>query len=129
MQRKMHRSAGARITESIGAIALAANDDGWTPLQAAARWNAPAMVATLIEAGADVGAERPNGWNALHYAARYGARPEAVDLMLEAGADPNAATGSESAAPHRRMPEAAGLRPRRRGARPPPAPFIEEAGK
>ncbi len=43
---------------------------------------------SLLAAGANVSARDPQGWTALHYAARAQAR--AAELLLESGADPNA---------------------------------------
>jgi ankyrin repeat protein len=50
----------------------------------------------LLDHQADVHRRDANGWTALHYAA--GAGREAVLLLLEAGADPNAA-GADGATP------------------------------
>ena len=43
---------------------------------------------SLLAAGASVSARDPQGWTALHYAARAQAR--AAELLLASGADPNA---------------------------------------
>ena len=47
-----------------------------------------AIAQSLLAAGANVGARDPQGWTALHYAARAQAR--AAELLLESGADPDA---------------------------------------
>jgi ankyrin repeat protein len=58
-------------------------------LMAAVRADNTADVAQLIKKGADANSRTsPNGWSALHYAARNG-NVEVVQQLLSAGADPN----------------------------------------
>jgi hypothetical protein len=60
--------------------------EGWTALHYAATGPEPAVLAYLLERGAQVDARAPNGSTALMMAASYG--PEAsVRLLLERGAD------------------------------------------
>lgn len=81
--------------------ALAAGHEGWRPLHAAAAHgyaaNAPAIVADLAAAGADVEAACPLGERPLHLAAAYGWLP-VLETLLAAGADVNAPTAAASAA-------------------------------
>ena len=73
---------------SAGADANAINIDA--PLHWAASGD-PAIVALLIEHGADVNVKGDRGHTPLHYAVRSG-NPKNVVLLLEAGADVNART-------------------------------------
>ena len=59
------------------------------PLMTAATLHRPDLVEGLLRAGANVGAARANGWTALHFAAICD-DPEAVAVLLAAGADPDA---------------------------------------
>ncbi len=74
-----------------GAQADARSPDGFTPLQLAAYFGAPAAAALLVERGADVDAvaDNPQRIAPLH-AAVAGRRPEVVRLLLAAGATPDA---------------------------------------
>jgi ankyrin repeat protein len=72
---------------------MAADDrtpDGYTPLQLAAFFGAPATAELLIASGADVDAvaENPMRIQPLH-AAAAGRRQDVARLLLAAGADPN----------------------------------------
>jgi len=60
-----------------------------TPLMVAAERGYTEVVKALIDSGADVNAQRNNGWSALIHAARYG-RTETVRVLMDAGADVNA---------------------------------------
>jgi hypothetical protein len=60
-----------------------------SPLLMAATLTRPDLVERLLQAGADVGATRGNGWTALHFAAAYD-DPETVAVLLAAGADSGA---------------------------------------
>jgi ankyrin repeat protein len=74
-----------------GAQADVRSPDGFTPLQLAAYFGAPAAAALLVERGADVDAvaDNPQRIAPLH-AAVAGRRPEVVRLLLAAGAAPDA---------------------------------------
>jgi len=63
------------------------NKPGWTPLHYAATNGHLAIMSLLLEHHAYIDAESPNGTTPLMMAAHYGS-PEAVKLLLEAGADP-----------------------------------------
>ncbi len=72
----------------------ARDENGWTPLHAAAAWNGnPAVVAALLDAGADPKARDENGWTPLHAAAAWNENPSVVAALLDAGADPKARDG------------------------------------
>ena len=63
------------------------NKPGWTPLHYAAMNKHMDVIALLLEHHAYIDAESPNATTPLMMAARYGT-PQAVKLLLEAGADP-----------------------------------------
>lgn len=63
------------------------NKPGWTPLHYAATHGHLAVMAMLLEEYAYIDAASPNGTTPLMMAAHYGT-PAAVQLLLEAGADP-----------------------------------------
>lgn len=68
-----------------------ADTHGLTPLMWAARDNALAAMAVLLDAGANVNARDTNNhWTPLLHAI-HKQRPPAVSVLLERGADPNAA--------------------------------------
>jgi uncharacterized protein len=59
---------------------------GWTPLHYAASGPEPRIVRLLLDRGATIDAEAPNGSTALMLAAQHG--PEAsIELLLARGAD------------------------------------------
>ncbi len=62
-----------------------------SPVADAAMDNDPAAVRELLDAGAEVNAPRGDGMTALHWAAVHG-NAEIARLLLEAGAEPEAAT-------------------------------------
>jgi ankyrin repeat protein len=68
-----------------GAGANVRSSDGGTPLIAAARACAPALVRTLIGAGAEVNARKDDGISALRVAKQHD-RAEVAQLLLAAGA-------------------------------------------
>lgn len=63
------------------------NKPGWTPLHYAATKGHLAVMAMLLNENAYIDAASPNGTTPLMMAAHYGT-PQAVKLLLEAGADP-----------------------------------------
>ncbi len=71
-----------------GADVNAADEDGWTPLMAAAGYNArPEVIQLLLKAGADVNAWDSMSMTALNWAAMLSSNPEVIKIILEAGAD------------------------------------------
>jgi uncharacterized protein len=93
----LHEAAALDAADRVGALldggahADARSADGFTPLQLAAYFGAPAAAALLVERGADVdaAAENPQRIAPLH-AAVAGRRPEVVRVLLAAGAQPDA---------------------------------------
>ena len=73
---------GRRLIERGARIDL----PGWTPLHYAASGPTSDLVALLLERGAQVDAQAPNGSTALMMAARYGSF-DSVELLLARGAD------------------------------------------
>lgn len=63
------------------------NKSGWTPLHYAATNGHVAVMTMLLDDNAYIDAASPNGSTPLMMAAHYGT-PQAVKLLLEAGADP-----------------------------------------
>lgn len=63
------------------------NKTGWAPLHYAATNGHVPVIRLLLDHHAYIDAESPNGTTPLMMAAHYGS-PEAVKLLLEAGADP-----------------------------------------
>lgn len=63
------------------------NKTGWAPLHYAATGGSQAILSLLLDSHAYIDAESPNGSTPLMMAAMYGT-PQAVKLLLEAGADP-----------------------------------------
>jgi len=71
-----------------GADVNAGDDDGWTPLMAAAGYNArPEVIQLLLKAGADVNAWDSTSMTALSWAAMRSSNPRVISIILEAGAD------------------------------------------
>ena len=64
------------------------NKTGWAPLHYAATTGQLAIMQLLLDQNAYIDAESPNGTTPLMMAAHYGT-PEAVKLLLAAGADPS----------------------------------------
>jgi uncharacterized protein len=77
-----HREWVRRLLEAGAAL----NRPGWTPLHYAASSPQPALVAELVERGADINAPSPNRTTPLMMAARYGSE-DAADWLLRRGAD------------------------------------------
>lgn len=67
------------------------SEDGYTPLQIAARWGHADVAAVLLEEGATVDPNIGGGWTPLQLAARDGYLP-VVKLLVEHGADVRAKT-------------------------------------
>lgn len=81
-----------------GAEINARDEDGKTPLLAAATRDDPAVGLFLIKAGANVGAKDPNGSTPIVLAASQCGQTELVKALNKAGADVNAnAAGGASA--------------------------------
>ena len=72
-----------------GADVNAKDNDGWTPLQHAAKRGNVEIIKLLLEKGADVNAKSNDGVTALMSAAKRGYM-EIIKLLLEKGADVNA---------------------------------------
>ena len=71
-----------------GADVNAADDDGWTPLMAAAGYNPRLeVIQLLITAGADVNAWDSTSMTALSWGAMRTSNPRVISVILEAGAD------------------------------------------
>jgi ankyrin repeat protein len=79
---KGHREWAKRLLDAGAAL----NRPGWTPLHYAASGPDAALVADLLERGADINAGSPNRSTPLMMAARYGAEA-AADVLLRKGAD------------------------------------------
>ena len=63
----------------------------WTPLHVAAKYNEnPAVIETLLKAGADPKARAKWKSTPLHYAAEGNENPAVIETLLKAGADPKA---------------------------------------
>ena len=71
---------------------MARDEDGWTPLHAAAWRGTPANIQALLSAGAEVMARSKYGTTPLHSAAKclYICRPGAIQALLYAGGDAKA---------------------------------------
>jgi ankyrin repeat protein len=69
-------------------ISLNQSINGWTPIHEAAN-RCPKIAELLIAHGANVNVRNDIGWTPLHVAAHY-LNLEIAELLLKAGADPNA---------------------------------------
>lgn len=75
------------ISQKLIARDADVNKTGWTPLHYAATRGHLEIITLLLDSHAYIDAESPNGSTPLMMAAHYGT-PEAVKLLLKAGADP-----------------------------------------
>ncbi len=78
----------ARVEQLLAAGADLSEGDPPTMLMVAAMGGDPRIVAVMLDAGASIGARDANGEDALAWAVRH-RRPEAVEVLLARGADPN----------------------------------------
>lgn len=79
-------------------VSLDVEDAGWTPLHSCidrTKGDKHKIMRAIITAGADVNAEGLNQYTPLHYAA-IRSDFEAIDILLESGADPMIATGIDN---------------------------------
>jgi len=76
------------ICQQLIAADADVNKPGWAPLHYAASQARLEVIQLLLDHSAYIDAESPNGTTPLMMAAQYGT-PEAVKLLLEAGADPS----------------------------------------
>ena len=89
-----HEPSVVRMLVEAGADPNARDENGWTPLHAAAGLNPEpsvvAVIAILAEAGADPNARTEDDFTPLHAAAGLNPEPSAIKALIEAGADPAA---------------------------------------
>ena len=94
VQERWRHATLATVQERLdrGAAPTARDQEGWTPLHAAAAFNKnPAVAALLLDRGAMVNARGLYDWTPLHTAAAH-ANPAAAALLLDRGAVINAQT-------------------------------------
>jgi len=72
-------------------------NEGWTPLQYAAREGHSEVLSLLLDHGADANARTGDHRTALHLAAAHG-RVNIVEVLLKRGADPHAQTDNRQTA-------------------------------
>jgi hypothetical protein len=84
---------GVRAAIDAGAEVNVRDEDGYTALILAARWNGnPEVVRVLLDAGAMVNARSNWGWTPLMYAARWNGNPDILQVLLDAGGEMSART-------------------------------------
>ncbi len=81
-----------RCLREEGAVPVARDSLGNTPLHSAAPWGTAETVTALLEAGADPHARNEGGYTPLHMAAIFGTA-ETVTTLLDSGADLEARDG------------------------------------
>ncbi|MEL5957975.1 ankyrin repeat domain-containing protein [Streptomyces sp. CLV115] len=88
-----------RAALDAGSDAAAVDEQGWSPLHRAAMGaeadpvRAAAVIGALLDAGAPVGHPGGDGRTALYLAAEFSQSPEAVELLIARGADPDITDG------------------------------------
>jgi len=91
---------GSEFTEQFLARMQQLMDrEGSTPIFHAVRWNYPAVVQTILNAGADLSHQNSRGNTALHEAAHAGS-PQVAAILLSAGANPNTANNVDRSPVH-----------------------------
>ncbi len=82
-------AAQVQLDLDCGADAVAANDNGWTPLHYSTSYNNAADVTgALVDAGADIEAKDPKyGFTPLHLASYYTSNPDLIRVLVDAGAN------------------------------------------
>ncbi len=68
--------------------------EGVTPLMFVAGWGEIGKISDFLSRGADIHARDKDGWTALHHAALGPAHPNAMRMLVKAGADVNAQASS-----------------------------------
>lgn len=90
---KYQKTSYEQVTALIheGANVNARDENNWTPLMWAVRFNNKSkVIRVLIEAKADINAKNEGGATALMLAAIYNTNPEVIKTLIDAGADINA---------------------------------------
>ena len=103
----LHRAAAAEPIPEVVALVLSDGDihavtrSGRTPLHSAARGNSnPAVLALLLDRGADIQHRTRKGGTPLHFAAWGNPNPAVVALLLDRGADIDARSEDGTTALH-----------------------------